>query len=72
VNTLAVPLARGLLSTFNLARGFSPIDNLSSGRAITWSDFSQAFLQICILLSGALAAIGIAIFNRRELATAQK
>lgn len=72
VNTLAVPLARGLLNTFNLARGFSPIDSLSSGRAITWTDFSQAFLQICILLSGALAAIGIVIFNRRELATAQK
>ena len=72
VNQLAVPMARGLLTTFNLARGFSPIDNLSSGRAITWSELSQAFLQICVFLSGLLAAIGIAIFTRRELATAQK
>ncbi|MGZ8921349.1 MAG: hypothetical protein ACXW3L_10215, partial [Limisphaerales bacterium] len=72
VNSLAVPMARGLLTTFNLARGFSPIDNLSSGRAITWSELSQAFLQICVFLSGLLAAIGIAIFTRRELATAQK
>jgi hypothetical protein len=33
---------------------------------------SQAFLQICVFLSGLLAVIGIAIFTRRELATAQK
>lgn len=72
VNQIAVPIAKGMLGTFNLARGFSPIDNLSSGRAITWSDLSQAFLQICVLLGGLLAAIGISIFTRRELATAQK
>lgn len=72
VNQLAVPMAKGLLTTFNLARGFSPIDDLSSGRAITWGQLSQAFLQICVLLSGFLAVIGIAIFTRRELATAQK
>ena len=71
-NQIAVPIARALLTTFNLARSFSPIDSLSSGRAITWADLSQAFLQICVLLSGALAALGIAIFTRRELATAQK
>lgn len=72
INHLAVPVARALLNTFNLARGFSPIDNLSSGRAITWFELSQAFLQICVFLCGVLAAIGIAIFTRRELATAQK
>jgi hypothetical protein len=72
INKIAVPIAKGMLNTFNLARGFSPIDNLSSGRAITWSELSQAFLQICILLSGALAVLGITIFTRRELATAQK
>lgn len=72
VNQLAVPMAKGLLGTFNLARGFSPIDNLSSGRAITWSELAQAVLQICVLLGGILAAIGISIFTRRELATAQK
>lgn len=72
VNRLAVPLAKGLLATFNLARGFSPIDDLSSGRAVTWFDLSRAFFQICVLLGGFLAVIGIAIFTRRELATAQK
>jgi hypothetical protein len=71
-NQVAVPMARALLTTFNLARGFSPIDNLSSGRAITWHELSQAFLQICVFLSGLLAVLGIAIFTRRELATAQR
>jgi hypothetical protein len=72
VNDLAVPFAKGLLAVLNLARGFSPIDDLSSGRAITWLDFTRAFFQICVLLSGILAVIGILIFTRRELATAQK
>lgn len=72
VNTIAVPVAKSLLATLNLARNFSPIDNLSSGRAITWMEFLKAFLQICVLLSGVLAAIGVSIFTRRELATAQK
>jgi len=72
VNQVAVPMAKALLTTFNLARGFSPIDNLSSGRAITWHELSQAFLQICVFLSGLLAVLGISIFTRRELATAQK
>ena len=72
LNMVAVRIAKGMLTAFNLARGFSPIDNLSSGRAITWAELSQAFIQIFIVLSGFLAVIGIAIFNRRELATAQK
>ena len=72
VNRIAVPAAHGLLTTLNLARNFSPIDNLSSGRAITWMELIRAFLQICVLLCGMLAAIAIAIFTRRELATAQK
>ena len=42
------------------------------GRSITWLDLARAFVQICVLLSGFLAAIGITIFTRRELATAQK
>ena len=71
LNMVTVPLAKGLLWMFSLARGFSPIDYLSSGRAITWGELLAAFFQICVLLSGFLAAIGIAIFTRRELATAQ-
>lgn len=72
INEIAVPFAKVLLAALNLASGFSPIDNLSSGRAVTWGELARAFTQITILLSGFLGAIGIGIFTRRELATAQK
>jgi hypothetical protein len=62
---------RGLLWIINLARDFSPIDALSSGRSISWSELTRAVLQIVGLLGGLFAAFGIAVFQRRELATAQ-
>jgi hypothetical protein len=68
---LALPLFQGLLNLINLVRGFSPIDSLSTGRSVTWGQFGLAFAQICLLLCGILAAIGITAFTRRELATAQ-
>jgi hypothetical protein len=72
VNRIAVPMAKGMLTVLNLARGFSPIDDLSSGRSVTWLQLSRAFFQICVLLGGLLAIIGISVFARRELANAQK
>ena len=71
VDHVALPLFKGLLNMINLVRGFSPIDSLSTGRSVTWSELGLAFAQICILLCGVLAAIGITTFTRRELATAQ-
>lgn len=71
INRLAMPVTKGMLWILNLARGFSPIDNLSSGRLISWGEFGSAFFQICIVLAGLFALAGIAIFNKRELATAQ-
>ena len=55
----------------NLAKDFSPIDALSTGRAVSWGELGRAFAQIVLLLSGGLGLIGIIIFSRRELATAQ-
>jgi hypothetical protein len=54
-----------------LARGFTPIDNLSSGRVISWSEFTMALVKIVVLMGGMFALLGILIFNKRELATAQ-
>jgi hypothetical protein len=68
---IALPIFRGLLSVINLVRGFSPIDLLSTGRSVSWLSVGTAFAQICLLFCGLMAAIGIAVFNRRELATAQ-
>ena len=55
----------------NLAKGFSPIDQLSAGRSITWLELFRAVVQIILVLGGILAALGIWAFTRRELATAQ-
>ena len=52
-------------------QNFSPIDSLSTGRGITWSELGLAFGQIVLLLGGIFALAGIVCFNRRELATAQ-
>ena len=71
IDRVAVPIAKALLKTIHLVEGFSPIDSLSSGRSITWGQLGQAVAQICVILSGFVALIGILIFDRRELATAQ-
>ena len=68
---VALPVFRVLLSLINLVRGFSPIDSLSSGRSVTWGDLGLAFAQIVLILGGILSAIGMVVFTRRELASAQ-
>ena len=71
VDTVVVPVFHAALQVINLAKEFSPIDSLSTGRSITWVQLLQAFGQIVLLLGGSIGAIGMAIFSRRELATAQ-
>jgi hypothetical protein len=71
VDVVIVPVFRAALSVINLARQFSPIDYLSTGRSITWGQLGLAFGQIVLLLGGIVALIGNFVFSRRELATAQ-
>lgn len=71
VDKPAITVFRGMLWMINLAKNFSPIDALSTGRSITWQDLGTAFAQIVLLLGGCLALFGILVFERRELATAQ-
>ncbi len=71
VDWVVLPAFKALLKVINLVQGFSPIDALSTGRSITWGQLGLAFTQILVLMSGLIGAIGITIFNRRELATAQ-
>ena len=70
-DTIVIPAFKATLWVIGLARNFSPIDSLSTGRSVTWEQLGLAFGQIVLLLSGFLAAVGITIFTRRELATAQ-
>jgi hypothetical protein len=71
LDSAAIPVFRSVLYVINLAKDFSPIDSLSTGRSIGWAQLGRAFGQIVLLLGGILGLFGIYVFNRRELATAQ-
>src|ERR1700677_2914124 len=71
VDLILVPIFRGALKIINLVEAFSPIDFLSSGRSITWGELGSAVMQIVFLLGGFFCAVGMILFARRELATAQ-
>ena len=71
VDVVAIPIFRAVLELINLAKNFSPIDSLSTGRSVSWGELAQAFGQIVLLLSGCIGLFGIIVFSRRELATAQ-
>jgi hypothetical protein len=70
-DVILIPFFKGLLALINLVKNFSPIDALSSGRLIPWSEVGAALAQMVLLLGGIFAVIGIILFHRRELATAQ-
>jgi hypothetical protein len=71
VDRVLLPLFSGLVAFVNLAQDFSPIDSLSAGRSVTWTQVGKAFAQIMLVLGGLIGAFGIWTFSRRELATAQ-
>jgi hypothetical protein len=70
-DVVLIPAFKGVLGVVNLAKNFSPIDALSTGRSITWTELGLAFLQIVVVLGGIFIAAGIFFLSRRELATAQ-
>jgi hypothetical protein len=71
LDDLMVPTFGAMLKVINLVEGFSPVDSLSTGRSVSWSELGLAAAQIVLLLGGALAVFGIYVFHRRELATTQ-
>lgn len=71
LDTALIPLFKSILAVVRLVEMFSPVEALSSGRSITWGELGRALAQVVLLLGGLFALTGIAIFTRRELATAQ-
>ncbi len=71
VDAVMVPVFKVVLDTVTLVQQFSPIDAVSSGRAITWGTVARAVFLVVGIVGGAFAALGITAFTRRELATAQ-
>jgi hypothetical protein len=66
-----VPAFAATLKLLNLVQQFSPVDALSSGRSVSWTQLARATVQIWVLVGGAVAGLGMLLFQRRELATAQ-
>jgi hypothetical protein len=71
LNAVFLPLFRAILGVVNLVNVASPVDLLSTGRSVTWALLLTAWFQVVGVAGGLLAAIGITLFSRRELATAQ-
>ena len=71
VDALFVPMFKGLLGLVKMIEAVSPVESLSTGRSITWTQLGGAFARIVLLLGGILSLIGIAFFSRRELAATQ-
>jgi hypothetical protein len=68
LDVMLIPMFKGALVVIGLVQNFSPVDALSSGRSISWTELGRAFVQIVLLLGGAFSLAGILLFNRRELA----
>ena len=70
LDVVALPLFRDILGVVNLVEHHSPVESLSTGRSITWTQLGAAFAQTILLLGGALGLTGMVILSRRELAAA--
>jgi hypothetical protein len=70
-DVVLMPMFKGIVAVVSLVKNFSPIDSLSSGRSIPWSELGLAIAQIVLLPGGIIGLIGVGLFSRRELATAQ-
>ncbi len=68
VDNLAINMSKSILWITNLVWGHSPIDDLSSGKTITWNSLLYAFTGIILIMAGLVAAIGAYMFQRKELA----
>ncbi|HXF10030.1 MAG TPA: ABC transporter permease, partial [Desulfuromonadaceae bacterium] len=54
-DVLVIPLFKGIVAVTDLTKTVSPIDSLSTGRMITWSQLWSAFSQVVLLLGGIFA-----------------
>jgi len=71
IDRILLPAFKGVLAVVSLTDNVSPIDLLSTGRVISWTQLGMTFVQIVLLFGGFFAVAGIILFYRRELATAQ-
>lgn len=71
LNATLMQFFKAVLAIVNIVQAFSPVDALSTGRSITWTQLARGFGQVVLLMGGLMALGGTYLFTRRELATAQ-
>jgi hypothetical protein len=71
LNAFLMRFSKGVLAVVHVVQTFSPVDALSTGRSITWTQLARGFGQVVLLMGGLIGLAGIYLFTRRELATAQ-
>jgi ABC-type transport system involved in multi-copper enzyme maturation permease subunit len=72
LDLIIIPMFQIMLKIVNMITEFSPVDNLSSGRSVSWGQCLRAIGQIGFLVTGLLGLVGIGLFYRRELASVQQ
>ena len=68
VDDIAINMSKAALWVTDLIWGYSPVDNLSSGKTITWKSLIFAFTGIILIMAGLVSAFGAFMFQRKELA----
>ena len=71
LNAALMQFSKAVLAVVHVVQTFSPVDALSTGRSITWTQLARGFGQVVLLMGGLFSLAGIYLFTRRELATAQ-
>ena len=71
IDPYVLPFFKALHKVVMLARGASPIADLSVGRSVPWKTVASSFFQQVVLLGGLMGVGGILLFNRREMAALQ-
>ena len=65
---VAITFSKAVLGITDLIWGYSPVDNLSSGRTIKWTTLLSAFTGIILIMSGLVMLVGSILFHYKELA----
>ena len=68
LDAAAILFAKGAVKITSAIWGYSPVDNLSSGRTITWATLLTAFFWIVLVMGGLVTTLGSYMFHRKELA----
>lgn len=68
VNQAAVKVYGSAYWVLNQVSSFSPVDALATGRSITWGELARAVALVVGVTGGGLAAAGMIILTRREIA----